>query len=199
MDDIVVSYVNPDLDGIACATALSALESHSWAPRLLGNLDSESVVVLDHLQLPTPGAVRDWVEVRSIWLVDTHHVRQLPAELPRERVIRITDHHPGGDREAFPNAVIQNESVGAAATLVAEKYFESGVVIPAAISALLQAAIISNTLGFGAAATSDRDRRAFDRLSSTDPLPPTLTARMQAARRGRDESQHLELLSHVEV
>lgn len=184
MDDIVVSYVNPDLDGIACAIAISALEASSWKSRLLGNLDSETIVVLDYLQLPTPGTVRDWAEVRSIWLVDTHHVRQLPTDLPRERVIHITDHHPRGDSEDFPNAVIQNELVGAAATLVAEKYFNRGIAIPAAISTLLQAAIVSNTLGFGAAATSDRDHRAFDRLSSANPLPATLTARMQEARRG---------------
>lgn len=184
MNDIVIPYVNPDLDGVACAIAVAALELSSWNARLMGDVDAETAVVLEHLQLLAPARVHDWSEVRSIWLVDTHHVRQLPAELPRERVTRITDHHPGGDSEAFPNAVIQNESVGAAATLIAEKYFERGGSIPLSINVLLQAAILSNTLGFRAGATADRDHRAFAKLSSFDPLPPSLIARMETARRG---------------
>lgn len=183
MPDIVVSYRNPDLDGMACAITIATLEPLDWQARMIGKVDAETKVVLSELGLVVPRTVDDWTEIGDIWLVDTHHVRQLPDELPRERVTRVTDHHSGGNPEAFPNAVIYNEAVGAAATLVAERCAAQGRDLPRPLGALLQAAIVSNTLDFGAAATSSRDRQAFERLAASEPLEQGLRQRMQEARR----------------
>lgn len=183
MSSIVVSYRNPDLDGVACAIAISSLEPVRWEARVIGAVDAETKAVLDELGLPVPRAVEDWTEIGDICLVDTHHLRQLPDELPRERVTRVIDHHSGGNPEAFRNAVIQNEPVGAAATLVAERRAAQGGDLPWPLGLLLQAAIVSNTLDFGAVATSSRDRQAFERLAAIEPLSHGLRQRMQEARR----------------
>lgn len=183
MPDIIVSYRNPDLDGVACAIAIAMLEPGDWQPRLLGEVDAETAVVLSELGLAVPRPVKDWAEVGEIWLVDTHHVPQLPDDLPRERVTRVTDHHTGGNPEAFLNAIVQNEAVGAAATLVAERCAARGGDLPWPLGTLLQAAIVSNTLDFVAGATSNRDREAFALLAALEPLSPGLRLRMQEARR----------------
>lgn len=180
---IVLPYVNPDLDGVACSIALEALEGRAYVARVAGNIDAETNAVLEFLSLACPDTLGPWGEVQKIWLVDTHNPLQLPADLPGERVVRILDHHLDGDPTRYPNATIQNEMVGAAATLVAERYFEENVEPTKAVAVLLQAAIASNTLSFAAQATSPRDRAAFARLGSISELDGLLRQRMHTARR----------------
>ncbi|MGJ4896671.1 MULTISPECIES: DHH family phosphoesterase [unclassified Bradyrhizobium] len=183
MNAIIVSYFNPDLDGVACSIALAALEYPALAARVLGNLDRETRLVLDTLDLPIPLTLTDWSNVEVIWLVDTHHPKQLPAGFPAHLVTQIIDHHPGGSPETYPHAEIQNEAVGAAATLVAERFERRSVNMPAEIAVLLQAAILSNTLEFSAPATSNRDRRANESLARIRPLDLRLLDGMRQIRR----------------
>lgn len=183
LESIVLPYVNPDLDGVACAVALSLFEPPRWHPRVLGRLDAETGFVLRHLGVNDPPTVTDWSAVNEIWLVDTHHPQQLPVDLPNHRVVRITDHHPGGSPPSYPHADIQNEPVGAAATLVGELLDRESVSISPQVAILLQAAIISNTLDFQAPATTARDRGAFDRLQAISALPLELRKGMVDTRR----------------
>lgn len=183
-ESIVTSYANPDLDGVACAIAISQLEPGGWQARVTGRIDEETRMVLQALGLVEPPSLEDWSNVGNIWLVDTHHRRQLAKGLPNLRVSRITDHHTGGDPQWFSNAQIQNEPVGAAATLVAERYLRDPELLPGALAVLLQCAIASNTLDFKAPATSQRDREVSDALSAIQPLTIELRLAMNAARRG---------------
>ena len=185
MTAIVTSYVDPDLDGVACCLAIQALEPPGWTARILGATDSETKLVLKTLSLALPPPITGWTDLSAIWLVDTHHPKQLPDDFPAEIVRRITDHHSGGSPECFPNADIQNEAVGAAATLLAERFGQPGARIPPDIAVLLQAAIVSNTLQFRAPATSQRDHRAYDLLAGISPIDPQLLAAMGEARRER--------------
>jgi inorganic pyrophosphatase/exopolyphosphatase len=179
MKSVITSYVNPDLDGVACAIVLAATEEGGWIPRMSGHLDEETRHVLAALTLEEPEAVTSWSDVARVWLVDTHHPAQLPQELPFDRVLHVTDHHTGGEPAAFPNADIHNESVGAAATLVAEQAMHK---VSPQHAILLQCAILSNTLEFRAPATSTRDRIAFDALHERHPVESALRAGMRAMR-----------------
>lgn len=179
MRSLVTSYVNPDLDGVACAIVVADTEPGGWRPSISGHVNEETKVVLRALRLSPPSTVTNWDDVTRIWLVDTHHLSQLPATLPAERVTHVVDHHTGGDPAAFPNAAIQNEAVGAAATLIAERQLDR---LSLSNVTLLQCAILSNTLEFRAPATSERDRAAFDALRDRQELDPTLRAAMRAAR-----------------
>ena len=183
MRAVVCSYINPDLDGVACSIALEALDRPEWTACVLGTVDAETSLVLQELGFAVPPPVESWSAVERIWLVDTHHPNQLPSDLPEARVARITDHHPGGDPARYTNAEIQNEPVGAAATLVAERFRALNMTIPPDLALLLQCAIVSNTLNFAASATSARDRTTFEDLKSIKPAEPTLFSKMQRARR----------------
>jgi inorganic pyrophosphatase/exopolyphosphatase len=179
---IVTSYVNPDLDGVATAVAISVFSRGEWQTCLYGNLDSETEAVLEYLCLAKPTQCADLESADAIWLVDTHHIKQLAPGFPTSKVVRITDHHPAGDSQSFQNAKIQNENVGAAATLIVEAYQSSGD-IPSDIAILLQCAIYSNTLGFKAASTSPRDSAAFKVLGKVAAMPEDLISRMRDCRR----------------
>jgi manganese-dependent inorganic pyrophosphatase len=73
-----------------------------------------------------------------------------------DQVVEVIDHHPKLDDSLFKNAIIQIEPVGAAATLVAER-FVSAEIVPSKESALLlYAGILSNTQNY--MQSTDRDK-----------------------------------------
>lgn len=183
MTNVVVSYVNPDLDGVACALAIQHLAGSNWSARRFGQIDDETIVVLAELGLQPPPVLSSWEGVDQVWLVDTHHLKQLPPEFPAGIVVKVTDHHAGGDVEAFARATVQNEAVGAAATLLTEDFLKQGQKVPSTLAVLLQAAIASNTLEFLAPATNSRDREMFTSLSAICPLSDALLGLMREARR----------------
>lgn len=166
---IVTSYINPDLDGVASGIVYAAyLATTSVQPVFVGQPSAEVSGVLEWLSLNhaiswTSPAGDEWDE---IVLVDCHHPAQLPHVADLDAVSVVIDHHPDGDPSAFPNAAIQNELVGAAATLVAERLTASHfAALDPAHAALLAAAIVSNTLDFVAPSTTDRDRAAYATLA----------------------------------
>lgn len=192
---IVTSYPNPDLDGVACSLAIASVTQDKWCARVVGTIDAETRVVLDRLRLAAPPRIDDWTQIEHVWLVDTHHPNQLSADFPKLRVSRITDHHPGGDPASFPNALIQNERVGAAATLIVEWLEGEGCTPSEDLAVLLQCAIVSNTLDYLAPATTQRDRNAAHSLRLIRPMPEELHEAMREVRRGLLEATTEALLN----
>lgn len=187
----VFSYTNPDTDGVACMLAYQELVAAqpNGASQLVdrpvvragvfGQINGETKAILDFLELEAPCDADLFVEqVDEICLVDTHHLAQLPTTVAAEKVVEIIDHHPGGD--AFEGARIQNELVGAAATLIAERFATLGATPEAGL--LLGAAILSNTLEFQAPSTTQRDREALRWLEGSSGFPDRLLDRMREER-----------------
>lgn len=86
------------------------------------------------------------------------------------RVAEIFDHHPGF--EDYWHAKIGGNShidfIGAAATLIYEQWEKAGKLaeMSQASAMLLAAAILDNTLNFGASVTTSRDKKAYQFLKS---------------------------------
>lgn len=181
----VTTYSNPDTDGVACALAYAALKQatgEAYVPVYFGKLDKESEFALAQLNAAPPMAIKDATAFDRICLVDTHHIAQLPPTIDPVKVTEIIDHHPNGDPSAFPNAVIENEQVGAAATLVAERYRISGIRPDRQVAGMLTFAIYSNTLNFSAPSTSDRDREALTWLEQYFKADAEIIAQLFEAR-----------------
>src|SRR5690242_13997944 len=121
----VTSYRNPDLDGVATALTLARYlnerEGVNARATIVGRLDAETACAFGLIGLAPPEQVQVIPVDHDVYLVDTHHLRQIEGFIEPSRVVGIIDHHPGGDPTAFPRARIINELVGAAATLVAER------------------------------------------------------------------------------
>lgn len=163
MSSLVVSYPNPDTDGVACV--LSVAKYYDFLPVMQGRISPETEYVLERLALAPPKRLDRMADAESIVLVDTHHLSQIGPAFPADKVIKVIDHHPGGDEQAFYNAQIDNRKIGAAASIVGEMYLQRGD-IEKNICKLLQYAIVSNTLNFTAPATSEFDRNIFNRLNA---------------------------------
>lgn len=164
MNNYVCSYINPDLDGIACSIALAKLLGN-FTPVYFGEIDCETEYVLKKLNIEYPAQVNHLNDAEKIALVDTHHILQLDKNLPIDKVILIYDHHPNGDTKKFINAHIINKPIGAAASLIAEQYLDQEL-DNAKMLQLLAMAIVSNTQNFTSSSTSEFDRQIFEQITS---------------------------------
>lgn len=181
----VFGYINPDMDGIGSsigyAEYLRLAHGYDAVPAMLGKTNSEIDFVLDCAKINVPETLVYEGDC-LLYIVDTHQLNQLPPDLPRESVVSILDHHPSGNPEAFPNAKLVNEKIGAVATLIVEMFIDAGLKPSNTTSMVLYAAIISNTLDFKAPTTTERDKKAAAWLLQSIRLPADFVKEMFDAR-----------------
>ena len=122
-------------------------------------------------------------------LVDVSHPSFLDPIVDIDRVVAVFDHHSGA--EAFWHARLGErariEHVGAAATQIYECWEAAGALekIRPLTAKLLLAAILDNTLNFGAQVTTERDHVAYAALATLagidDDWPAAYFSECQAA------------------
>ena len=97
-------------------------------------------------------------------LVDHNEREQAVGALEEAELLEIIDHHRLGN--PFTRAPIRftTEVVGSTSTIISERISEAGLSAPAEIAGMLLAGIFSDTLFFTSPTTTDRDKRAADRL-----------------------------------
>ncbi len=199
MNRYVFAYVNPDTDGVCCSIAYAELAERTrndhFLPLVWGRINPETRLVLARFGVEPPPAAAQLTGDYRVALVDTHHPRQLPAELDTTRVIEIIDHHPAGHPEAFPHAAVQNEDVGAAATLIAERFRAADLTPSPPVAGLLAAAVVSNTLNLSAPSTSDRDHAVLEWLRPVASIPGSFVREMFDALSDTSELTTAELLA----
>lgn len=172
MKNYVFGHINPDTDSNVCAIAYADFLSRDgviYTPARFSDMDAESEYLLTRAGVDFPVLVTDFSDADKIVLVDTHHKLQLPENFPYERVTQIIDHHPNGDVNLFPNAVIENQVVGATASLIAKKYMDADI-WDSGMLQLLAMAIVSDTLNFKLSTTTDFDREMFDIINKKYPI-----------------------------
>jgi len=171
---LITCYVNPDLDGVAGALAYS-----EWLQKIgkevtvgiFGEPHEEAKFVLDRFHFTYPQIIKDAGFYDEVILVDASDLIGLEGNIAPDKVIEIIDHRKINEADKFPKAQVQIELVGAAATLIAEKFMQNNVEISEKSATLLSSAIISNTLNFKGGVTTDRDRAAVEWLSHYRQMP----------------------------
>lgn len=165
----VFGYVDPDTDGVMSAIGYARFrrkrDDTRFVPVVFGDTDGETDYVFERTDLDRPRRITELPDGAAVALVDTHHPEQLPDAVDPADVVEIVDHHPGGPQDAFPNATVQNEPVGAAATLVAERFHDAGIRPDPEVATGLAVAVVSNTLNFAAPSACDRDRVMYEWLN----------------------------------
>lgn len=172
---LVTPYKNPDLDGIACAFGYAEFlckNNKNAVAGVFGNPHIEAQFVLDKFNIPAlENAEKIVNSVDGIIIVDASDMRGLSDKIDPKKVIEIVDHRKVHEAHKFTNAKTQIELVGAAATLIAEKFYREGITISKEAAALLFSAIASNTINFQASVTTERDHKMADWLKTKFPLP----------------------------
>ncbi len=184
---VVTSYPNPDLDGVSAATAYAELlraQGENAVAAFTGTPFVEAEWVLKTFALSRPESLDRYIigDPDTI-LVDTSGDVELDPRIRRERVIEVIDHRANTDPDhTFPNAKIQIELVGAAATLVAERLQKTGLEPSREAAILLIGGIYSNTMNFISLNTTPRDHAMRDWLEPVARVPNTFVHDMFRAK-----------------
>ncbi len=180
---LVTPKINPDLDGTSCALAYAYLlnEHGPYAEGLVfGAPQSEVSYFVEQHGISVPTRSEECTDGWTHFvLVDASSTKGMPGAVIPEQVVEIIDHRAGGSPEKeFPNATIQNELIGAAATLVTERFMKQGLHPLPDHAKLLYGAIYHNSLNFLSSNTHRRDREAALFLETAFGLSPTIPREM---------------------
>jgi len=178
---LVTPYSNPDLDGVASAFAYAELlnkRGQDANAGVFGTPHREAQFVLDKIGLKIQDGSKLISAAEDVIVVDASDVRSLPDKLEPVMVSKIIDHRQEHRADQFPNADVQIELVGAAATLIAEKFFQSNIDISKDAALLLYGAIIFNTMNFQANVTTQRDKKVAEWLRDQTRIPEEFTKQM---------------------
>jgi len=166
---LVTTYTNPDLDGVACAIAYSELLNKTGkaaAAGIFGEINDETRLVIKKFRIRHPSKGSELIDdAKEIVLVDVSSAFGLSEKIDISKVIEFIDHHKLSMEGKLDNAKVQLELVGAAATLIAERFQKAAVEPSKEAAALLYYAIVSNTINFNNNVTTQKDIGMADWLS----------------------------------
>lgn len=167
---IVTSYYEPDLDGTSCMYAYSELlnklgiESKYY---IWGKPKNEVQIVCDIFNIKLDSA-KEVSKDDEYVCVDLNGYNQMNQEIVTlDNLVEIIDHHAKSVYlPQYKNADVHIEKLGAAATLVAEKFIAEGVTPSREAAILLYYGIISNSILLKANITKPKDIRIAGWLKS---------------------------------
>lgn len=158
---IVTPYHWPDTDGVSSAIGvaeyLQKAKGIAAQPMISQTPQKETIWVMNELGISLP-QIEQIPHGTGVIIVDTSDPEDLPSIVDPTTVVAVIDHRAYHRAEAFPHATVQIEPVGAAATLVTEKFHRQLLVPSSDALKLLYAGIASNTINFNASSTTSRDR-----------------------------------------
>lgn len=179
---LVTAKVNPDLDGTSCILAYSDLlnkQGKDAQGLVFGTPQSEVKYFTDKHNIVIPVRTDEpSIEWNKFVLVDASSIKGMPKPVVSKKVIEIIDHRKGEPEVEFPNAQIQNELIGAAATIVVERFIKAGLKPQPDHAKLLYGAIYHNSLNFIASNTSQKDKDAVKYLEQNFNLNEGLVREM---------------------
>lgn len=161
------SYV--DIDGYAsCIAYRELLKMQGIQSKFVTHASLNYSIINSLLNLPY-GVDEYKVNDKDRFIIlDLSNKEFFPNFVKVQNIIELIDHHPGFEEywneRLNKNAII--EKIGSVATIIVEKYEQSNLIekMDKNIAKLLMAAILDNTLNFTAKITSERDKKAYDKL-----------------------------------
>ena len=172
MRKVMTTYVCPDVDGIGAMYAYAELlrkNGENAEYYFEGKLKKEAEIILNIFNIKL-NPIDNVGEDDEIVMVDNNELNFLPKCIKKEKIIEIIDHHVRCNWiDEFPDIKCQIEFIGAAATLVAERYKLSGEIPSREAAILMYYGIISNTMNLKIKMTNRRDIEMAEWLKSFAP------------------------------
>lgn len=172
-----------DIDAYACCVAYAELLNLQGKPAIAASTAVWNESITNSLRVLNAPFTINYTpkEEDQFVMVDLSDPSHFDKIVDEDRVIKVVDHHPGFE-QYWVNKIgvgANIEFIGAAATLVFEQWVKAGREneISQKSAALIAAAILDNTLNFGAQVTTDRDKSAYEFLKNHANLDDTWVAR----------------------
>ncbi|RLI87032.1 MAG: manganese-dependent inorganic pyrophosphatase [Archaeoglobales archaeon] len=172
----VVGHMNPDTDSV-CSAIVFAYLLNEWrkrgglikldkeaVPAIQGEPNPETKFVLEKFGFDVPEVLDD-AEGKTLALVDFSEKSQAPKNIDKAEVVAIVDHHKIGDLTT-PNPILfVNFPVGCTATVLKRLFEWTGIEIPKEMAGLMLSSILSDTVIFKSATTTDLDKEVAEELA----------------------------------
>jgi manganese-dependent inorganic pyrophosphatase len=172
----VVGHKNPDTDSV-CSAIVFAHLLNEWrkkdglikldkeaVPVIQGEPNPETKYVLEKFGVSVPEIMTD-AEGKTIALVDHSEKAQAPDNIDKAEIVAIVDHHKIGD-VTTPNPILfVNMPVGCTGTVLKLLFDWTGVEITKELAGLMLASILSDTVIFKSATTTELDKKVAEELA----------------------------------
>lgn len=172
MRKVITSYICPDMDGISMMYAYAEFlrkKGEDAEYYYEGELKKEVQIVLEKFNINL-NPIQDIKDDDEIILVDTNYSTEISSKINLDNIVEIIDHHRKFEWLEERNDIkMQIELIGAAATMIVERYKEEKVDISKESAILLYYGIISNTMNLKIKMTSQRDIDMANWLKSLYP------------------------------
>ncbi len=175
----VVGHKKPDTDSI-CSAIVFAYLWNKWketgkmsdvmkidveaVPARQGDINPETEFVLKKFGFEPPELITD-AEGKKVILVDHSEKPQTLDNIDKAEVLAIIDHHKIGD-VTTPNPIMFiNLPVGCTATVLKLLFDYTGIEIPKEMAGLMLSSILSDTVIFKSATTTELDKKVAEDLA----------------------------------
>ena len=175
----VVGHKNPDTDSVCSAIAFAYLWN-KWketgnfdkvmkidseaVPVIQGDVNPETRYVLEKFGFEVPQIVTN-AEGKKVVLVDHSEKAQTIDGIDDAEIVAIVDHHKIGDIST-PNPILfVNLPVGCTATVLKILFDKTGIEIPRNVAGILLSSILSDTVIFKSATTTEIDKIVAEELA----------------------------------
>uniref|UniRef100_A0A7C3MEB8 Probable manganese-dependent inorganic pyrophosphatase n=1 Tax=Archaeoglobus fulgidus TaxID=2234 RepID=A0A7C3MEB8_ARCFL len=175
----VVGHKNPDTDTVCSAIAFAYLWN-KWKedgnvskmmkidaeakPAVQGEVNPETKYVLEKFGFEVPEILTNG-EGKKLALVDHSEKAQTVEGIEKAEVVAIVDHHKIGDVTTPQPILFVNLPVGCTATVIKILFDKTGVEIPKEIAGILLSSILSDTVIFKSATTTEVDKEVAKELA----------------------------------
>lgn len=169
---IVTSYTEPDIDGTSCMYAYAELLNKQGEEAnyfVWGTPKQEVLIVCEIFGIELKGLKEnELTEDNEFIAVDLNGKDQMHEAITVSNLSEIIDHHSLSRFLPMYTSVkrVQIDRLGAAATIVTERYRASGFIPSREAAILLFYGIISNSINLKASITNKRDIEACNWLKS---------------------------------
>uniref|UniRef100_A0A7J2TJU1 inorganic diphosphatase n=1 Tax=Archaeoglobus fulgidus TaxID=2234 RepID=A0A7J2TJU1_ARCFL len=175
----VVGHRNPDTDTVCSAIAFAYLWN-KWketgalskvmkiedeaVPAVQGDLNAETKFVLEKFGIKAPEKLTD-ATGKKVALVDHSEKSQSLENIEKAEIVAIVDHHKIGDITT-PNPILFiNLPTGCTATVLKILFDKTGISIPKELAGIMLASILSDTVIFKSATTTELDKKVAEELA----------------------------------
>lgn len=163
----VIGHKNPDTDAIVSAIVNANIRNYlgDEAKAIkLGPLNKETEFVLKYWEAETPETITKLPEESPVVLVDHNEKSQAIDNIENMDIISIIDHHKFNLVTDKPLHIIAHP-LGSTATILGDLMLNADVVPTQQEAGLLISAIISDTLFFRSATTTEQDKKLVEELN----------------------------------
>lgn len=173
MTTYIIGHQKPDLDAVVAPLALAYLFQNDSSfgytmptAVIAHDINNETKWVLERFSVTPPQLFNPEIltPTDTIILVDHNEESQRAEGIPANQIVEIIDHHKFNLNIEQP-LHITAKPWGSSSTIVWWMMQQSGVKPTEDIAALMLSAILSDTVGFKSATTTDADKTAAEELA----------------------------------